>query len=261
MCIRDRSPSFKSSTTSYKCSVPSSTSSVAIYTTTTEDNATVKIYQEGDLVSNTNKISLAAGSNEFRIVVTAPNFATKTYKLEVNRGGSSSSNNDDDDASSNAYLSDLTVDVYKRQFWDYAENGDFSYDYLPAPGTENRLEGFLFPETYEILPDWTEREIIDAVSYTHLINPMPVITGMALYPKDALDHIQQTAATTVALDALEIARAAHNPKGVNVALIGVLSTMMDIPETIWLDVLKEKVPAKFLEANLQVFQAGRNAVG
>lgn len=104
------SPSFKSSTTSYKCSVPSSTSSVAIYTTTTEDNATVKIYQEGDLVSNTNKISLAAGSNEFRIVVTAPNFATKTYKLEVNRGGSSSSNNDDDDASSNAYLSDLTVD-------------------------------------------------------------------------------------------------------------------------------------------------------
>ncbi len=53
--------------------------------------------------------------------------------------------------------------VEEAAFWDYAENGDFSYDYLPAPGTENRLEGFLFPETYEILPDWTEREIIDAM--------------------------------------------------------------------------------------------------
>lgn len=48
----------------------------------------------------------------------------------------------------------------------YAENGDFSeYPYIPAqsdvaaPG--NRLNGFLFPDTYMISKDATETEIID----------------------------------------------------------------------------------------------------
>ncbi len=137
--------------------------------------------------------------------------------------------------------------------------GDRVASPIIQPGQADIILAFELLEAYRWLPYLAPEGKV--IVNTQEINPMPVITGMALYPKDALDHIQQTAATTVALDALEIARAAHNPKGVNVALIGVLSTMMDIPETIWLDVLKEKVPAKFLEANLQVFQAGRNAVG
>jgi len=44
---------------------------------------------------------------------------------------------------------------------DYAQNGDFPYDYLPAAGSANRLEGFLFPNTYMIEKDWTQKEIID----------------------------------------------------------------------------------------------------
>ena len=51
-------------------------------------------------------------------------------------------------------------------YLDYAANGDFSqYDYIPAqenvvePG--NRLDGFLFPDTYMISADATEEEIID----------------------------------------------------------------------------------------------------
>ena len=87
--------------------------------------------------------------------------------------------------------------------------------------------------------------------------PMPVITGATTYPTDALTRIQAKAGDTVALDALAIALSHHNPKGVNVVLLGVLSTMMDISEDAWLAVLKERVPAKFLEANLAVFAAGR----
>ena len=36
------------------------------------------------------------------------------------------------------------------EFIDYCQNGDFAYDYLPAKGTKQRLEGFLFPETYMV---------------------------------------------------------------------------------------------------------------
>lgn len=35
-----------------------------------------------------------------------------------------------------------------EEFNEAVVNGDYNYDYLPAKGTENRLEGFLYPETY-----------------------------------------------------------------------------------------------------------------
>ena len=42
---------------------------------------------------------------------------------------------------------------------------DFGYDYIPESGTENRLEGFLYPDTYEFYADTTEtaalRKLID----------------------------------------------------------------------------------------------------
>jgi len=54
-----------------------------------------------------------------------------------------------------------SVDAYL----DYANTGDFSdYDFIPAaedvaePG--NRLDGFLFPDTYMIDPTWNEEDII-----------------------------------------------------------------------------------------------------
>ena len=55
-----------------------------------------------------------------------------------------------------------TVDNYLT----YAAEGDFSeYDFIPAQGTEQapatRLEGFLFPDTYQIDPTWTEEDIFD----------------------------------------------------------------------------------------------------
>jgi len=37
---------------------------------------------------------------------------------------------------------------------------DFGYDYLPAAGTENRLEGFLYPDTYEFYRDESEESVI-----------------------------------------------------------------------------------------------------
>jgi len=92
---------------------------------------------------------------------------------------------------------------------------------------------------------------------TQEINPMPVITGAVAYPQDALDRVRAVAGQTIALNALDVAVAHGNPKGVNVVLLGVLSAMMDIEEAVWLRVVEERVPAKFLDANLAVFAAGR----
>ncbi len=37
---------------------------------------------------------------------------------------------------------------------------DFGYDYIPEAGTENRMEGFLYPDTYEFYVDAKEEDVI-----------------------------------------------------------------------------------------------------
>lgn len=88
--------------------------------------------------------------------------------------------------------------------------------------------------------------------------PMPVVIGAAEYPEDCLEQLKANA-DVVAIDALDVAVKCNNPKAVNVVLLGVLSTQMNIDEKVWLDVLKRTVPAKFLEANLAAFAEGRKA--
>lgn len=91
------------------------------------------------------------------------------------------------------------------------------------------------------------------------IDPMPVIIGAANYPADALDIIRSQREKVIVIDALQVAVGAGNAKAVNVVLLGLLSKYLDIAKEIWIDVLTETVPAKFLEVNLKAFEAGRNS--
>jgi indolepyruvate ferredoxin oxidoreductase beta subunit len=51
-----------------------------------------------------------------------------------------------------------------------------------------------------------------------------------------------------------------NKRSINVAMLGVLSAYLDIPEPEWLAAIRANLPAKLHEANEQAFAAGR-AVG
>ncbi|MFA6808729.1 MAG: indolepyruvate oxidoreductase subunit beta [Eubacteriales bacterium] len=90
------------------------------------------------------------------------------------------------------------------------------------------------------------------------INPMPVVTGAADYPIDTIEQIKKKCSKTVVVDALKEAIAAGNAKAVNVVLIGLLSKFLNIDKQIWLEVLQQTVPAKFLDVNIKAFEAGRN---
>jgi indolepyruvate ferredoxin oxidoreductase beta subunit len=90
------------------------------------------------------------------------------------------------------------------------------------------------------------------------IDPMPVIIGAADYPEDALNIRSKHQKVTVT-DALSMALEAGNAKAVNVVLLGLLSGHLDIGKDIWLEVLKETVPSKYLEVNIKAFEAGYNA--
>lgn len=50
-----------------------------------------------------------------------------------------------------------------------------------------------------------------------------------------------------------------NRRGLNVALLGALSTRLRIPESHWLDAIRANLAPKLHEANLQAFELGRKA--
>ena len=97
------------------------------------------------------------------------------------------------------------------------------------------------------------------VTSTQQIDPMPVITGAAVYPEDLVAKMKATGAKVDALDCLALAEQAGSSKAVNIVLMGRLSHYFDLPEEAWQKSLEAMVPPKFLELNKKAFAFGRNA--
>ena len=94
------------------------------------------------------------------------------------------------------------------------------------------------------------------ITNTQQIDPMPVITGAAVYPEDLIEKMEDCGADVLALDALSLAEEAGSAKAINVVLIGVLSNYMDFEKDVWHTAITECVPKKFLEVNQKAFDLG-----
>ena len=94
---------------------------------------------------------------------------------------------------------------------------------------------------------------------TQKMNPMPVITGAMKYPENIIDKLNDKAVDVLAIDALSLAVEAGTVKAVNIVLIGSFAKNTDIAKEIWIEAIKETVPAKFLDINLKAFELGYNS--
>ncbi|NMP38297.1 MAG: indolepyruvate oxidoreductase subunit beta [Clostridiales bacterium] len=94
---------------------------------------------------------------------------------------------------------------------------------------------------------------------TQTIDPMPVITGTAVYPDGIIDAIKAQGVDVTAVDALSLSLQAGSPKAVNVVLIGVMARFTSFDESVWLNAVKSTVPSKFLEMNEKAFKIGYNS--
>jgi len=89
------------------------------------------------------------------------------------------------------------------------------------------------------------------------INPMPVITGKEKYPEGVLDALKDKYGNNViSIDALQIAKELGNIRVVNMVLIGILASISSIEKEIWLEALKEILPAKLHAINEKAFEIG-----
>ena len=89
------------------------------------------------------------------------------------------------------------------------------------------------------------------------IDPMPVITGVAEYPCDALDKLTAQGIEVDCIDALTPALEAGTAKAVNIVLMGRLSKYLSIDEEKWLSAIEQSVKPQFAEMNKKALKLGR----
>ena len=89
------------------------------------------------------------------------------------------------------------------------------------------------------------------------IEPMPVITGAAEYPHDAIDNLIAKGVDIDCVDALSLALEAGSSKATNIVLMGRLSKSLDIDKDKWIEAIKQTVAPKFVEMNVKAFELGR----
>ncbi len=89
------------------------------------------------------------------------------------------------------------------------------------------------------------------------IDPMPVITGAAVYPEDALEKLEEQGVKVDSIDALAPALKAGSSKAVNIVLMGRLSKYLSISEDKWLNAIEQSVKPKFVDLNKLAFKLGR----
>lgn len=115
-------------------------------------------------------------------------------------------------------------------------------------------------------------ELLEAARYTEYvkpggriivnsqqINPMPVVAGMAVYPKNLEEKMVELGIHVDALDALALAEEAGSSKAVNLVLMGRLSKHFEFTTQEWMEAIEHSVPPKFLEMNQKAFALGQSA--
>lgn len=83
--------------------------------------------------------------------------------------------------------------------------------------------------------------------------------GLAEYPKGCLEAMESHF-TTYSLKAADIAADLGSSKCMNVVLFGALVKALKLDGIDWESVIRETVPAKFIELNLAAYRAGYEAI-
>ncbi len=97
-----------------------------------------------------------------------------------------------------------------------------------------------------------------------VIPPLTVSSGEDSYPVDEeiARVFEQVTDNFHFIPTQTLAKEAGTSRAHNVVLLGALSSFIDdVPEEIWLEVIAERVPKKYVEVNQAAFRAGRAVVG
>lgn len=111
-------------------------------------------------------------------------------------------------------------------------------------------------------------ETLEALRYAHFlkpdgaivvneqrIDPMPVVTGAAVYPENIIENLEKEY-NVYRINAMEEALKLGNSKVFNIIVLGLAARHMDFSRETWLEVIEKTVPPKTIEINKKAFLSG-----
>lgn len=132
--------------------------------------------------------------------------------------------------------------------------GDRVYSPIIGEGEADLIVSFEKVEAARALPYLKEGGTI--VTDDREIFPMPVLTGAAAYPSDAIDSLKKVCPNVAVIEAARTAEALGNVKAQNIVLLGALVRQLGLEGIDWKAIIQSSVPARFAELNLKAFDAG-----
>jgi len=116
-------------------------------------------------------------------------------------------------------------------------------------------------------------ERLEALRWRHLLAPngkvlinnmnltsITVSSGQQPDVPDLQERLELEFPNAVFLDALPIAVKLGNPRCMNMVIAGAISNLTPFTEEQWLETMKQRIPARLLDLNLQAFTRGRAVV-
>jgi indolepyruvate ferredoxin oxidoreductase beta subunit len=87
------------------------------------------------------------------------------------------------------------------------------------------------------------------------IPPLSVLIGKEEYPKDLMEILEKSA-HTIPVEADKIAESLGNVRAQNIVLLGVLVKHLGLTNIDWEEVIRNTVPKKYIDLNIQAFRKG-----
>lgn len=132
--------------------------------------------------------------------------------------------------------------------------GDKVYSPIVGEGEADMIVSFEKIEAVRAIPYLKEGGMV--ITDDREILPMPVLTGAAAYPQDALCELQKAVPQVYIVKAYEIAQELGNVKAQNIVLLGALVKRFGLTEVDWRDIISKTVPAKTVDLNIRAFEKG-----
>lgn len=137
--------------------------------------------------------------------------------------------------------------------------GDKVYSPLPKPGEIEFLVGLEKLEAAR----WASslRPGGTAVVNDYSLYPLAVSSGAEKYPTDAqvTGSFEARGNRVLLVDGVRLARSVGNPKVLNVAVLGYLTSLLPLPWEVWVRTLERRIPVRFRALNLKALELGREA--
>ncbi len=136
----------------------------------------------------------------------------------------------------------------------YVRYGECVYSPVINEGEADMIISFEQLEAARWLPYLKKGGVL--VTNTQMMDPMPVISGKAIYPENIISVIESLGVKVISTDAFELAQKAGSVRSVNMVLLGMAAKYLNIDNSIWLCAIEESVPPKTVEINKAAFTAG-----